>query len=414
LRKSKMILPTYANEFRCIGSLCDDTCCVGWLVEIDQETYEKYQTLPAGPLRTQLDESVRRTPDQADGAKAKTFATIQMSHSHECPMHNAEGLCQIQVEHGATYLSRTCSTFPRMNFLVDGMKLETLSLSCPEAARIALTSFELTNSNRAEASDFVWDDDLGKFAPMRSYFWPIREFTVSLLQDRSYALWQRMFLLGSFCRRLEAVARNEVPGGYSAMENGFSGAVSKGSLRESIQTIPAHNVHQLHMVTELIRSRVVNAAVSARYMECANAFLKGIGGESATTLEEQSAAYAEAYERFYMPFFFKHPRLLENLLINMVFRSSFPFGQDLFTPESEVQPTRQFAFLVTEFALIKGMLIGVAGFHKEAFSVEHVVQTVQVIVKYFEHNPLFLTHSLEMLTEKGLNNAEGLTMLLRN
>ena len=45
---------------------------------------------------------------------------------------------------------------------------------------------------------------------------------------------------------------------------------------------------------------------------------------------------------------------------------------------------------------------------------EHVVQTVQVIVKYFEHNPPFLSHSLELLSAKGLNNAEGLTMLLRN
>jgi lysine-N-methylase len=383
-------------------------------VGVDQDTYEKYQTLPAGPLRTLLDENVRRTPDDRRGTGAKAFAIIQIPPSLKCPMHNAEGLCQIQVEHGATYLSEVCSTFPRTQLTVDHIKLEALSLSCPVAARIVLTSFELTNSNSTEASYLSWDDDPQKYTSLRSYFWPIREFTVPLLQNRSYPLWQRMFLLGSFCRRLEAVSRNEVVGGYSAMESGFSAAIAKGILRDSIQTIPAHNAHQLHMVMELINAPMVNTAESARYRECANAFVKGIGGENAITFEDQSAAYAEAYARFYMPFFLKYPRMLENLLINMVFQGSFPFGANLFTPAAELQPTRQYALLVTEFALIKGMLIGVAGFHKEAFSVEHVVQTVQVIVKYFENNPTFVSHSMELLSAKGLNNPEGLTMLLRN
>ena len=106
--------------------------------------------------------------------------------------------------------------------------------------------------------------------------------------------------------------------------------------------------------------------------------------------------------------------MLENLLTDMVFHTSFPFGAELINPETTVQPVRQFADLAVVFALIKGLLIGVAGSHREAFSFDHVVQTIQVIVKRFGHTPEFRNYSQELLNSKGLNDAQGLTMLLRN
>lgn len=110
----------------------------------------------------------------------------------------------------------------------------------------------------------------------------------------------------------------------------------------------------------------------------------------------------------------KHPHILENFLINMIFRKLFPFGTNLFTPESTPEPAKEFAMLATEFALLKGLLIGVAGGRKEAFSTEDVVQTVQTVFKHFEHNMEFLANAHRLLVDKQLDNARGLTMLIRN
>ena len=30
-------VPTYFNEFACIGGACEDNCCIGWEVDIDDE-----------------------------------------------------------------------------------------------------------------------------------------------------------------------------------------------------------------------------------------------------------------------------------------------------------------------------------------------------------------------------------------
>jgi hypothetical protein len=63
---------------------------------------------------------------------------------------------------------------------------------------------------------------------------------------------------------------------------------------------------------------------------------------------------------------------------------------------------------------MKGLLIGVAGFHREHFSASHVVHTVQAASKHFEHHPEFLTMAHALLVEKRMDGQLGLAILLRN
>ena len=76
--------------------------------------------------------------------------------------------------------------------------------------------------------------------------------------------------------------------------------------------------------------------------------------------------------------------------------------------------TREFALLTAQFALMKGLLIGVAGFHRETFSAEHVVHTVQAAAKHFEHHPEFLNEAHDLLVESQMDGARGLAILLRH
>jgi len=36
----------YFDRFSCIGSECEDTCCRGWGVAVDSDTWERYQSHP--------------------------------------------------------------------------------------------------------------------------------------------------------------------------------------------------------------------------------------------------------------------------------------------------------------------------------------------------------------------------------
>jgi lysine-N-methylase len=414
LPKTTLIRPEYAGKFRCVGPVCVDSCCVGWRVDIDQATFEKYQSIEAGPLRALMDENIVHLPEAKESTRPVPFAQIRMPVSLQCPFHNAEKLCQIQVDLGEEYLSRTCATFPRTTYVIDQLEETTLSLSCPEAARLVLCESHLQPSPSPGSLIMTWEDGVPGGESIRSYFWPIREFAVRLLRNRAYPLWQRMFLLGTLSRRLEGVVRGDVDRRFQVLLKDFSRAVDSGNLKTTIETIPADLTLQLDMVLRLVKLRADNSSLSPRLAESINAFIEGVGLRKTAAMESQSVRYAEACERYFAPFFRKHPHMLENLLVHMIFRNLFPFGKKLFDPEARAQPAREFALLATEFALIKGLMIGVSGCYKEAFSMDHVLQTVQTVFKHFEHKPEFLAEAHQLLVARNLDNAHGLTMLLRN
>ena len=41
----KIRIPNYFKDFECIASKCEDTCCAGWEIVIDDETNEKYKNV---------------------------------------------------------------------------------------------------------------------------------------------------------------------------------------------------------------------------------------------------------------------------------------------------------------------------------------------------------------------------------
>lgn len=415
LRKTKLILPEYSKQFRCIGPACEDSCCVGWAVNIEQATYEKYQTIPAGPLRVLIDANIVRLPENADGSPPAEFAQVRMKPPLcVCPFLTAERLCQIQVEHGESYLSITCSNFPRVHHTIDKLLCTSLSLACPEAARLVLLNPDLLAESISNARQLDWNEDAADANGPQSWFWPLREFALGLICNRAYPLWQRMFLLGTFCRRLDAIIQGKLDRGISVLLRDFSAAVGSGSLRASMETIPADLTLQLNILMDLVRLNVGNLQPSSRFHASLQDFIKGALVENETAIDKQVAKYASAYQRYYAPFFEKHPYILENYLINTIFKEQFPYGTKLLDRAATKEPEREYTLLATKFALIKGLLIGVAGCHQEVFSTEHVVQTIQAVFKHFEHNPKHLDLAYQLLVSKKLDNAHGLTMLLRN
>jgi lysine-N-methylase len=405
-----------AQDFRCIGAACEDTCCQGWSVPIDASAFEKYRNLPASPLRILIQENMVRTPQSADPAEAANpavFAHIRMDAANQCPMLSADRLCRIQTEHGAEFLSHACATYPRIVHQAAGIQETALSLSCPEAARLVLLHLEAPAApsprTAAEAG-----------APIRSaespaaWFWPIRESVLVLVLNRAYPLWQRMFLLGIFCRRLDSIAKGELPRTVPAFLEDFQATLAAGTLRPAMESLPFDRAAQLDVVLRLAGLLLHRSNVRPRFVECVQAFTAGIGNGPGATLESLTAQFSLAHDRYYAPFFAAQPHILENYLVNTIVRCRFPFGRKESEPGAAPSMARQFAILTAQFALMKGLLIGVAGCHRHLFSPAHVVHTVQAASKHFDHHPEFLNLAHSLLVESGMEGARGFAILLRN
>ena len=406
----------YAESFRCIGSACEDTCCQGWGVPIDQAAYEKYQSLPAGQLRTLLDDSILTIPE---GAKPANFAKIRMDGSSQCPLLTANHLCLIQLELGEDYLSHSCATYPRIIHSIGSIQEIALTFSCPEAARLVLLTPELQAREPLESAAQPGHSLAGAPAAegspsLLSWFWPIRRVVLALVGNRSYPLWQRLFLLGVFCRRLDSISRGELARSIPEFLGDFQAAVTSGSLKPAMEALPLDRAAQLDVVLRLAGILLHRSNVRPRFVECVQAFTTGIGNGPGATQESLADHYVQAHDRYYAPFFDRHPHILENYLANTILRCRFPFGREGAQAYTPVSAAREYALLTAQFALVKGFLIGVAGFHGEAFSAAHVVHTVQTTSKHFEHHPEFLDLAYELLIESQMDGARGLAILLRN
>ena len=124
----KLIAPDYYPEFRCIADKCRHSCCIGWEIDIDPDTREKYRRVP-GSFGQRLNAAI------ADGDPA----VFRLGEGERCPMLNENGLCDLITELGEGALCQICTDHPRFrNFWTDRTEIG-LGLCCEEAARLILT-----------------------------------------------------------------------------------------------------------------------------------------------------------------------------------------------------------------------------------------------------------------------------------
>jgi lysine-N-methylase len=434
--------PGYAQRFECIGAKCEDNCCKGWGVPIDQATYEKYRQTPS--LQQHLGTLVVLNTNQPTSAD---YARIPLTAQAECGFLDGEKMCRIQKEHGPGMLSATCATYPRAIATNAGQVEKALNLSCPEAARLTLLDTDLLGdgpwriqgperygmaTRRRPLPAFAPHalDKAGRLGRRLGEFEPrlaVREFALLLLGDRRYPMWQRLYLLGNLARRLQASCQDSGKAPIADWCQTFPGKVAK-VLQESARTAATESLRpvmdeiafepdqQIQLLLEMLRVRFQEPPVPMRFLECVQDFQLGLNTAAAETEQEILDAYSASYRQYYLPFMERHPHLLENYLTNLVFKNNYPFGkEDL--PGRVPGPVRnaenEHLALCMHAALAQTLLIGMAAHYREEFGTTHVVKLVQSLAKTLEHSRRSIEQIAEFVQTQKLNNPRGIALLLR-
>ena len=127
----KLVAPAYYRDFHCIADKCRHSCCIGWEIDIDPETREKYRRVP-GDFGARLNASI-------DDGEVSSF---RLGEGERCPMLNANGLCDLITALGEDALCQICADHPRFrNFYADRTEIG-LGMCCEEAARLILSQEE--------------------------------------------------------------------------------------------------------------------------------------------------------------------------------------------------------------------------------------------------------------------------------
>ena len=405
--------PSYYETFRCVGSECEDTCCIGWRVPVDKQTFEEYRACSHPTLGAKLQSLVNINPKPDSDAH---FAEIKLDNG-VCPFLT-EGLCEIQTTLGEDLLSDNCAAFPRITSLVEGVLERSLDLSCPEAARLALC--------HPQPMEFVeWDDPAsarhGTVAivdttdprhPDQPYrhVHEVRSLMISLLQNRGFPLSQRILVLGRLCDKLEAEGTEDGCGGLR---------------RISKQPTPIHPrptmsaAARFETVVELILARIGSDATTRRFLDCYQCFMAGLNWTFESTMEGLASKLEAAFAGPFAAFLAQHEYMIEHYLVSYVFRSLFPFGsksvnRKLAEYRFEHSISRQYQLMVVDFVVIENLLAGLAAFHGAHFGVPQALVLIQSATKTFEHSLSYPSKALDLLAQKGMVDCASMSMLIRD
>jgi lysine-N-methylase len=190
--KSKSMLytiPDYYHEFTCVAGKCEDTCCAGWQIVVDDASLENYKN-ETGTFAERLKESV----NWEEG-------TFKQDKDRRCAFLNQSNLCDMYTALGEESLCRTCKLYPRHIEEFEDVREVTLSVSCPEVARTLMNKKEPVHFLTYETDE---EEDYEDFDPfLYSKLLDARDVMIEILQDREKKLNLRAALILAIARDLQ-------------------------------------------------------------------------------------------------------------------------------------------------------------------------------------------------------------------
>lgn len=182
-------IPDYYREFHCIAGDCEDTCCAGWQIVADTRALKNYRAVKG---------SYRKTLKEKIDWKNSCF---KQDEERRCAFLNEENLCEMYIELGEKSLCKTCKRYPRHIEEFEDAREITLSVSCPEVARILMAHMDPVTFQTAvkDGEEEYEDFDLFLFDKLLD----ARDVLYRVLQDRTEPVAVRMGLSYGLARDMQ-------------------------------------------------------------------------------------------------------------------------------------------------------------------------------------------------------------------
>ena len=343
--------PQYVSEFVCDSSKCgNENCCErGWNIDVDAATYQKY---------------LHHEPQAAEFFKYSASKEKYLLTEHPCPFLTEKKLCRLQLEHGEDFLSPTCRSYPRVTNYFGKFFERALTLTCPLAAQMILLreeplSFELVEVSEKVLEGKIIVNPVNLDEKTLAHVIEIQIAMISILQERTLSINQRLIVLGFFLDRLDEIFSAEVFD-TDALTKLISAYESKKFLATQ--------------VPRLLRVVKFDAKKFAKLMfELADNFY-GVG--KFTDAVSKIAANGDKLKTFKKNFLTKYATFLENFLVNELFINCYPwrFAGDIM---------RNFGVFAIKYKIFELTLLLVA--LKKILSADDLLALTDLFASQFDH-----------------------------
>ena len=379
--KANVFLPKYMMEFKCISSSCTDSCCAGWDINIDEDTYNKYIN-STGALKGLVEKKFTENKDEHDSFN---HGFMVLKDENRCPFLNSNMLCDIHGGVGEENLCITCKSYPRVFNIVDNVYEKSGLPSCIEICTRAFLNkdkMEFIESNEdieekeIEIRRIIDSEAFEGTESLLQYFWDIRVISINIMQLRNFSIEERINILKHFYEQIEKMYISLEFDDIEELLEDFSSEVVDYELLKGF-AFKENNEFYISLGEE----ELVKNIRSVRLKECVKEYKAGILKEKNILNQNDICKYLEETPK-YFNVLEAHSYIFENYLVNQIFKDLIPFnkGESL---------TQSIKVLINSYRIIKAYVIGIAMNSKEEITGEKIIRIIQALSKDIEHNKVF-------------------------
>lgn len=388
--KHTHIRPSFVTNFSCIGSQCEDSCCYGWGISIDKKSYKKTLAHP------ELKELAAYALKKVKKSEA-VWAKVALNDNGACRFLNEHNLCQIHAKAGHELLSHTCKTYPRMTHFKDGDRYESLSLSCPEAARAILLypspfSFEKKTVNH---------NDSFQVSPIWAK--KAHDYSLQLLLMPEMPLEHALTAIGIIMKTTESVSKGLL--GSEAVDSMYQQLLilhGNGELKRHFDGFNQDtNTQQMHAFTSIQLWLHTNKPVRGRQrFEQIHQAVVDMMEEQNISMERINAAWHQVAK----PALSAHQDLFSRYLIYYVYHMNFP-------QIDKLTPSEAFRVMLVDFFMLRCYLSVIAA-KNNGLSESDIILCFQVYHTSRQHKANYSQYVIEILDMAKFDDLPAILTLL--
>lgn len=412
---SKMALALdYYSKFSCIGSACEDSCCSGWRVDIDKQTYKKYKSNKHKILGPLFKSGVKRNESSSTD---DCYGVISLDSQGNCMFLEQDKLCKIQKNMGAEALSPVCANYPRTANQLGGQFEYSLGLSCPEVARLALLKQEplgfievRKNPSLAGSGSLIrqkWER--GEESPAKlALIYDLRALIIGILQYRTINIDARLMILGLLLESTEKSVGTE----FEMLEKNLPMVLAEYAemlphamkIQVELEKIEPDYSLKFSVFKDII-SALMPKIIKGRFSECLQEAAEGLSFKSENPKSDSDIIcnLRKFNSLICRPYLKANPNIFENYLVDYAFRTTFPLKYK--------SVLLHFREMVCNYLILKFLILGMAAYHKKLDD-DLIVKLFQSFSRVSAHNSNYLTTIISSLENRNMGDFRALLALL--
>ena len=364
------------------------------MIDVDAETFEQYRQIqPADKARAITDCFVRN----AEGD--------YLIKERPCPFLTEKKLCGLQLEYGENFLSKVCASFPRSLFNFGKFFERSLSISCPVAAEMILFAdepmkFELVELRKVDDKAAITLVKIDQRLVQRI---PESQIAmISILQERTLSIDQRLIVLGFFVDRLNEIFFDVTK--EDALTKLVAAYESKKFLSEQVPRMLA-SVHfdakkfvdRMTKISEAIYEHLLFDAAGKKFLDALNDTLDILPAADKKISAEKIADDYERLADARKNFSARYTTLLENFLVNELFLTCLPWN-------AKERFAKNFGVFVATYKLFE--LLAFAAVRKNFCGKDELVRLVVWFIGQAGHNKNFAKRILPFISDDMFSSLE--------